>query len=633
MQKNTISLCMIVKNEEKYLDKCLKCVQGKVDEIIIVDTGSTDRTVEIAEKYGSIIKYFEWIDDFAAARNYSIDAATSEYILILDADEYIDDGADLQKELEKNKDYYSLTIKNYQTEGRAILHKNVRLFKSGIGLHYSGKLHEHLNTFGEDNKYEGTDSDILIHHVGYMPEVVKEKGKKKRNLDIMIKEVEKNQTGYSYYNMGVVYMQEERYNEALDMFKKSYSLSKGKTYVRTLLVHMGECLQLLGRHEEGIKLLLDAVSVYSGYIDLHYTLGNLYLNSGYLKDAQIVFERCLGFSEELDNVGIEGTSSYMSNYKLAVIYDMKGKQGDAFDRAYEAVMRKRSFTPALSLYLKIMQRAGINPTEIKEQLDKIYAIDTAEDIKALIYSLYETRHPLLYDFLFIFEDFRLADMRAVALMLNKQYDNSLREWEKADKVSKDSVLDAAVLCLLTQNTLLVDKIKECLNFSNKEWKFIRKLILKESIDKPYLTPEVEKMIYNISEYLINIGEFDLFEYISSYLMQCSAEILDKTASLLLDYNFTDTAMDLLSTSINNYPARSESYILLGDAYKNQGKIDEALECYKVALNQQEEYRIYEKIYDAYEAKGDRINKLTLKNDMKEKYPLSLWLKGIDFANN
>lgn len=617
---------MIVKNEEKYLDKCLQSVQGKVDEIIIVDTGSADKTVEIAEKHGSIIKYFKWIDDFAAARNYSISEARSEYILVLDADEYLDESADLQKELDKGKDYYSLTVKNYQTEGRVVLHRNVRVFKSGIGLKYSGNLHEHLNTFDEVNKYMGIESDILIHHVGYLPDIVLEKGKKKRNYDIMIKEIERNPSGYSYFNMGVVYMQEEQYDKALDMFKKSYPLSKGKTYVRTLLVRMGECLYSLKRYEEGIKLLLDAVNVFPSYTDLHYTLGSLYLNCGYLRDAQLVFERCLSFSEDLDNVAIEGVNSYMSNYKLAVIYEANGRQGDAFDEAYKAVTRKQSFTPALSLYLKIMQRAGIKPSEAKEQLNRIYTIDNAEDIKALIYSLYEIRHPLLSDFLFMLEDTRLADMRAISLMLNKQYDRSLEEWGKVDEITKNSVIDAAVLCLITQNRTLESKIKECLNVSSKEWKFLSKLLFRENIDKLYLTPEVEKMIYNISEYLLNIGEFDLLEYISSYLIQCSPEILDKLASLLLDYNFIDTAIDVLSTNINNYPMRLESYTLLGDAYKKQNKVNEALECYKVALNMKEEYRIYEKIHDIYEETFDLVNENRTRNIMKTKFPLSIWLR-------
>ena len=84
-----ISLCMIVKNEEAYLEECLTSVKDLVSEIIIVDTGSTDKTKEIAKKFGAKIIDFTWIDDFAAARNASIKQATGDWILVLDADEVI----------------------------------------------------------------------------------------------------------------------------------------------------------------------------------------------------------------------------------------------------------------------------------------------------------------------------------------------------------------------------------------------------------------------------------------------------------------------------------------------------------------------------------------------------------------
>mgnify|MGYP001386520006 CR=1 FL=1 len=83
----SISLCMIVKNEEDVLIRCLESVKYIVDEIIIVDTGSTDSTVEIAKKYGARIFYYKWDDSFSSARNYSLEKATKEWILIMDADD------------------------------------------------------------------------------------------------------------------------------------------------------------------------------------------------------------------------------------------------------------------------------------------------------------------------------------------------------------------------------------------------------------------------------------------------------------------------------------------------------------------------------------------------------------------
>ena len=86
----TISLCMIVKDEEKFLPTCLESVKGYVDEIIIVDTGSTDRTIEIARRYNAKIYCHAWENSFSKARNYSLKYATGDWILILDADEEIE---------------------------------------------------------------------------------------------------------------------------------------------------------------------------------------------------------------------------------------------------------------------------------------------------------------------------------------------------------------------------------------------------------------------------------------------------------------------------------------------------------------------------------------------------------------
>jgi len=89
--KPFISLCMIVKNEEKVIERCLSSVAHLVDEVVIVDTGSIDNTKEIITRYTSNIYDFEWINDFSAARNFAASKATGEWILVLDADEYIDE--------------------------------------------------------------------------------------------------------------------------------------------------------------------------------------------------------------------------------------------------------------------------------------------------------------------------------------------------------------------------------------------------------------------------------------------------------------------------------------------------------------------------------------------------------------
>ncbi|MCM1499903.1 MAG: glycosyltransferase family 2 protein [Clostridium sp.] len=163
----TISTCMIVKNEEKMLSRCLECVRAFSDEIIIVDTGSTDRTKEIAAAYTDKIYDFEWINDFSAARNFSFSKATKEYIYIADADEVIDEAnirqiLDLKKillpEIDIVQMYYTNQLEfgttyNYDKEYRPKLVKRLRQFVWQDPLHETIKLEPVIY-----------DSDIAIIH-------------------------------------------------------------------------------------------------------------------------------------------------------------------------------------------------------------------------------------------------------------------------------------------------------------------------------------------------------------------------------------------------------------------------------------------------------------------------------------
>lgn len=164
----TISLCMIVKNEEKVLKRCLDSVQGLVDEMIIVDTGSTDRTKELAKQYTDKIYDFTWIGDFSAARNFAFSKATCDYIYSADADEVIDQENQekfrvlkevLMEEVEIVQMYYGNqlafgTIYNFDKELRPKLFKRVRHFEWIEPIHETIRLMPVV-----------FDSDIVITHL------------------------------------------------------------------------------------------------------------------------------------------------------------------------------------------------------------------------------------------------------------------------------------------------------------------------------------------------------------------------------------------------------------------------------------------------------------------------------------
>lgn len=211
----TISLCVIAKDEEQYLEDCLKSVAGAVDEICVVDTGSTDRTVEIAEKYGAKIGYHAWDGDFAAARNASLALATCDWILVLDADERLK--PESVNEL-RWLSYHPLEfgvvcqIESTQGDDKPLVSPVVRFFRNHIGVQYEGRLHEQPLVPGKATSLDM--SGIRILHLGYEPDVIKARGKLSRNLDMALQMVEEAETFHSIFNLTRAYWELEDYAKA-----------------------------------------------------------------------------------------------------------------------------------------------------------------------------------------------------------------------------------------------------------------------------------------------------------------------------------------------------------------------------------------------------------------------------------
>lgn len=168
MKRQTISLCMIVKNEEAHLAQAVGSVQELVDEVVIVDTGSTDATKEIARGVGARVYSFEWQDDFSAARNYSLDQATSDWVLVLDADEYLEQ-ADLKviKDAVNTSDAEALYL-HWRQVGRDRApfgrHK-LNLFRRMQRIRFTGLVHEEV--FPSIGTLGWSVIDATIHHLPF----------------------------------------------------------------------------------------------------------------------------------------------------------------------------------------------------------------------------------------------------------------------------------------------------------------------------------------------------------------------------------------------------------------------------------------------------------------------------------
>jgi tetratricopeptide (TPR) repeat protein len=199
INQNRVSVCMIVKDEEQFIDQCLESVKPIASQIIVVDTGSTDRTVEIAKEHGAEVHHHKWSNDFAAARNIALAHVRGDWVLIIDADEALPQSGHeaLKKDLTNvNVIGYRIPLlsvaKNGQgTEeptGDGLCHVP-RLFRNAPGIHFIGCVHEQAFSAVQALQAEwGMDSGLgqaTLTHYGYDPEIKKERNKVKRNLDLM----------------------------------------------------------------------------------------------------------------------------------------------------------------------------------------------------------------------------------------------------------------------------------------------------------------------------------------------------------------------------------------------------------------------------------------------------------------
>ncbi|HEX8806297.1 MAG TPA: glycosyltransferase, partial [Candidatus Aquilonibacter sp.] len=227
-----VSLCMIVKNEEKFLPQCLASVRDYVDEIIVCDTGSTDRTIEIAKSYGANVIEDPWRNDFSWSRNKSLEAATKRWILFMDADEELTEASRAPllalKSMPANIDAYYTRIVNRTDDYRGsgdVTHHVIRIFPNSDRIRFFGPIHEYPALDGTAVSVEAVGSEITLIHHGYVNSIVEERNKGQRNLEILLGATQSDpENAYHWYNLGTTAYLNKDYNLALSALLKMYEL-------------------------------------------------------------------------------------------------------------------------------------------------------------------------------------------------------------------------------------------------------------------------------------------------------------------------------------------------------------------------------------------------------------------------
>jgi tetratricopeptide (TPR) repeat protein len=290
---------MIVRNEERFLRDALASVAGIVDEICIVDTGSTDGTVAIAESFGARVRTVAWRDDFAWARNQALALATGAWILVLDADERLAPASrDALAALRSTKpDGLGRWIRcrNLNDGEREIVSSTnaiVRIFPNDRAIRYRGILHEFVGRDGEERSIAATMTPIEILHYGYLPDVMSERGKSERNLRLSRAAVEAapDDPAVGYNHAMSALLAGER-DAARDQLERVVALTRNtpRGFRPMALCTLAGIYVDDGRAVDALALAEECIGVVKTFPDGHFARGRALAALGRYDDARAAF--------------------------------------------------------------------------------------------------------------------------------------------------------------------------------------------------------------------------------------------------------------------------------------------------------------------------------------------------------
>ncbi|MGL5434820.1 MAG: tetratricopeptide repeat-containing glycosyltransferase family 2 protein [Lachnospiraceae bacterium] len=323
----TISLCMIVKNEEDVLARCLDSAAELVDEIVIVDTGSEDKTVEIAKRYTNKVYEFQWIDDFSAARNFSFSKATKDFCMWLDADDVIEEAQQklflqLKRSLSLDVDVVMMKYNTaFDEAGNPVFSYNrERLIKNNGTYFWKGQVHEAIAPEGR----------IVYAEVGVSHKKIGA-GDPDRNLNIyrkMIADQIELEPRHQYYYARELYYHKQ-YQEALNVFFEFLGDPDGWVENKIEACRLCySCYQELGMEQEALNALFISFALDKPRAEVCCDIARHFFDKENYENSIYWYERALGAEKRPDGGGfmLPDCYDYLPFIQICVCYDKLGDQ-------------------------------------------------------------------------------------------------------------------------------------------------------------------------------------------------------------------------------------------------------------------------------------------------------------------
>ncbi|WNS43220.1 glycosyltransferase family 2 protein [Paenibacillus sp. MMS20-IR301] len=396
----TLGVQLIVKNEAGLLPRCLASIDG-ADEVIVVDTGSTDHTLDIARTYGAAVYEIPWTHDFSAARNAGLSHAAADWILVLDADEVLHTPIGTIRSLLQNSGALAYTVRienllGYSPEDR-LHHSSVRLFRNGQGFHFSGRIHESvdssiLHTHGSAAIHS---SSIELIHTGYLPEIISSKNKLTRNEHLLcLALAEEPEDAFHSYNLAVNCCQNGRLQEAEELLRHSLNYAPLQiSYRPSIIRDLCKIYLAAGKVKAIDSLLARELARYSDYPDLHFIQGQSWEMQGLWEHAYQAYQHAVDSAAltvpHRAYVSEHGMDSFRPLQRMGWIAQQLGQLEEAARLFHRSLQHHSVYPPALLGIASAFQQLEVPDENIAVLLQQLAGTEQGRARAAILCTLNE----------------------------------------------------------------------------------------------------------------------------------------------------------------------------------------------------------------------------------------------------
>ena len=405
-----ISACVIAKNEAENLPRWLASMQVFADEMIVVDTGSTDATAQIARAGGAKVFHFDWVDDFAAAKNFALDKAQGDWVVFTDADEYFTEESAprvrplIEEYSGRSKfDGFIVHLVNIDMDTGALLGTTAevqRIFRHATHIRFVGSIHEHVeNLSGDPGREMVMAPGLTLYHTGYSPRIIKEKSRRDLAL-LLARRARGEKKKLDEYHLMDCYYTLEEYPEAAHYARLARDSSDRPvgSEDRPHAVLLQSLILMGAADEEVTEVYETAQRAFPRKADFPLIYGTYAWEQGYFARARRAYCEGVRLHEEYyragDYSGVLAPSAYERLGEAAALVGQTEEAAALYERALQLSPR---YATALLALVRLLHGAGADDAAVIETLRTLYDEERDADFLASVLAHVFPRASLYYD--------------------------------------------------------------------------------------------------------------------------------------------------------------------------------------------------------------------------------------------